>query len=253
MDKNEALFEYCLRLGDNSLIMGHRLSEWCGHGPILEEDIAMTNIALDLIGQATQYLKYAGQLEGKGRSEDDLAYHRDVMDFRNVNLVETPNGNFADTTLRQFFFDAFDYHLLEQLVESKDETLKGIAEKAIKESRYHLRHSKEWMHRLGEGTEESHQKLQAAVESYWMYTEELFDMDEVDQTLIQEGIVPDLEEVRKKWDALIREVFSETNLETPEEEFMFQGGRNGHHTEHLGYILAEMQFVPRAYPDAKEW
>lgn len=252
MERNEALFEYNLRLGDNALILGHRLSEWCGHGPILEEDIAMTNIALDLIGQATNYLKYAGELEEKGRSEDDLAYHRDVMDFRNFNLVEQPNGHFGDTMLRQFFFDAYDHALLSRLQESKDERLQGIAAKAIKESRYHLRHSKEWIRRLGQGTEESHGKLQGALGRLWRFTEELFNSDEVEKQLHEEGIAPDPKELRKEWEATVHPVIEECELEVPEEEFMFTGARKGHHTEHLGYILAEMQYLPRAYPDA-EW
>ena len=252
MEREKALFEYGLRLGDNALILGHRLSEWCGHGPILEEDIAMTNTALDLIGQATNYLKYAGEVEGNGRSEDDLAYHRDVMDFRNFNLVEQPNGHFGDTMLRQFFFDAYDHALLTRLQESKDERIQGIAAKSIKESAYHLRHSKQWIYRLGQGTEESNGKLQEALDRLWMYTGELFEGDEVDEQLHQEGVAPDPQDLQQEWQGTVHSVMEECGLEIPENEYMFTGARKGHHTEHLGYILAEMQFLPRAYPDA-EW
>ncbi len=252
MDKQEALFEYCLRLGDDSLIQGHRLSEWCGHGPILEEDIATTNIALDLVGQATEMLKYAGEVEGKGRSEDDLAYHRDVLDFRNSNLVEQPNGNYGDTIVRQFLFDAYQYLLNRELQKSKDERIAERAAKSIKETQYHLRHSKQWLIRLGDGTEESHQKVQHGLNTLWMYTADMFETDAVDERLHQEGIAPDLTALKKEWDEMVADVVSEATLEIPENKYMFTGGRKGHHTEHLGYILAEMQFLPRAYPDA-EW
>lgn len=252
MEQKEALFEYTLRRGDNPLILGHRLSEWCGHGPILEEDIAMTNIALDLIGQATNFLKYAGEVEGKGRSEDDLAYHRDVMDFRNFNLVELPNGHFGETMLRQFFYDAYDHAVLKQLQQSKDDSLKGIADKAVKEAKYHLRHSTQWIHRLGEGTEESHDKMQDALERLWMYTGELLHADQVEEELHKEGIGHDPKAVEEEWKETVHPVLEQCSLEIPEDEYMFTGARMGHHTEHLGYVLAEMQYLPRAYPEA-EW
>ena len=249
---NTELFEYCLRLGDNSLILGHRLSEWCGHGPILEEDIAMINIALDLVGQSRLMLSYAGKLEGKGRTDDDLAYHRDVMDFKNAMLLEQPNGDFGVTMTRQFLFDVFHYHLYEELKTSKDEHLAAIAEKSLKEITYHLRHSTEWMKRLGDGTEESHQRMQSAVDNLWMYTGDLFDTNEADEILIKEGIAPDLDTIKPKWDKMVKEVLTKATLKIPDNNtFMMMGSRTGKHTEHLGFILAEMQFLPRAYPAAK--
>lgn len=252
MDKQQALFEYCLRLGDDSLILGHRLSEWCGHGPILEEDIALTNMALDMVGQATEMLHYAGEVEGKGRSEDALAYHRDVLDFRNANLAEQPNGNYGDTIVRQFLFDQYHLLLNERLKESKDERIAERAAKSIKEDQYHVRHSKQWLIRLGDGTEESHEKVQQALTKLWMYTDDLFWKDEVDEVLHKEGIAPDPKEIKEEWQKKVQETLEEATLEIPENKYMFTGGRKGHHTEHLGYILAEMQFLPRAYPEA-EW
>lgn len=250
--KQQALFQYCLRLGDNSLVLGHRLSEWCGHGPILEEDIAMINIALDLVGQSRTMLQYAGEVEGKGRSEDDLAYLRDVMDFRNFMLVEQPNGDFAVTLVRQMLMTAYNYHLYTALLSSKDATIAAFAEKSLKEVNYHLRHCSEWIVRLGDGTEESKERTQNALEDLWMFTGELFDMDEVDELLIKEGIAADLKTIRAEWDKTINEVLQRATLKRPESVFMMSGSRKGKHTEHLGYLLAEMQFLPRAYPGA-EW
>ena len=251
MDKQKALFEYCLRLGDSSLILAQRLSEWCGHGPVLEEDIAFTNIALDYMGHATSILKYAGQVEGKGRTEDDLAYLRNEREFKNALLVEQPNGDYACTITRQFLFSAFTYYLYEELKKSKDETISGIAAKAYKEITYHVRHSSEWIYRLGDGTEESHKRLQEALSNLWMYTGDLFDMDESDTTLTKEGIAADLKLIKSKWEKHVAEVISKATLKIPSETFMQKGSKEGKHTEHLGYILAEMQFIPRAYPGAK--
>jgi ring-1,2-phenylacetyl-CoA epoxidase subunit PaaC len=249
-NKNQGLFEYCLWLGDNNLILGHRLSEWCGHGPILEEDIALINIALDLIGQSRTVLTYAGELENKGRSEDDLAYLRDCREFKNAMLLEQPNGDFAKTILRQFFFDAFHYHLYTQLIESKDKKLASIAEKSLKEITYHVRHSSEWVKRLGDGTTESHQRMQDAVEALWMYTDDLFVAADSEEELIKAGIVPELGEVKAAWIKQVSDVMKEATLLLPENTFMQKGSKTGKHTEHLGFLLAEMQFLQRAYPGA---
>lgn len=251
MTREEALFEYVLRIGDNSLIMGHRMSEWCGHGPVLEQDIALINIALDHIGQASNWLTYAGQVEGKGRTEDDLAYHRDVFDFKNVLLVEQPNGNWGDTLVRGFLFDVFNYHFISLLTHSEDEQIAAIAQKSLKEISYHMRYSCEWMIRLGDGTNESHQKMQEALDNLWMFSGELFMMDEVDKMLIKEGIAVDLNEVKQLWDKTINDTLEEATLKRPADGWMQKGGKQGIHSEYLGFILAEMQYLPRAYPDAK--
>ncbi|HKY96341.1 MAG TPA: 1,2-phenylacetyl-CoA epoxidase subunit PaaC, partial [Gemmatimonadaceae bacterium] len=197
------LFQYLLRLADDRLVLGHRLSEWCGHGPILEEDIALANIALDLIGQATLYLKLAGETEGKARSEDDLAYFRDAIDYRNVQLVELPNGDYAMTMVRQFFFDVFSYHVLEQLQSGKHSEIAGIAAKGFKEVRYHVRHSSEWVVRMGDGTEESHGRAQKAVDHLWRFTGEMFQADDVDRAMLSEGIGADLDAIKPKWNEIV--------------------------------------------------
>jgi ring-1,2-phenylacetyl-CoA epoxidase subunit PaaC len=245
------LFEYLLRLGDDRLVLGHRLSEWCGHGPILEEDIALANIALDLIGQATLYLGLAAEAEGKGRNADALAYFREAVEFRNVQMVELPRGDFAFTIARQLLFDAYNYHLLEQLLESSDAGLAGIAAKGYKEARYHLRHSSEWIQRLGVGTEESHARTQRAVNDVWRFTGELFAMDELDQRMQTSGGA-DLAVVKSKWDEVVTDVLARATLSVPSETFMVSGGRKGRHTEYLGHMLSEMQIVARSHPGA-EW
>jgi ring-1,2-phenylacetyl-CoA epoxidase subunit PaaC len=247
----EATFQYLLRLGDSSLIIGHRLSEWCGHGPILEEDIALTNIALDFVGNATAILTYAAQVEGKGRTADDLAFMRNEREFRNLLLTEQPNGDYANTIARQFLFDAYMYFLYEELKTSKDETLAALATKAHKEITYHLRHTTEWMYRLGDGTEESHERLQTALNALWMYTPDLFDMDEVDVLLIKESVAPDLVLVKAKWENRVNEVLQQATLRVPTNSIKQKGSREGKHTEHLGFLLAEMQYVHRAYPGVK--
>lgn len=252
ISKQQALFEYCLRLGDNSLVLGHRLSEWCGHGPILEEDIAMINIALDLVGQSRTMLQYAAEVEGKGRSEDDLAYLRDVLGFRNSLLAEQPNGDFAVTMMRQFLITAFNYHLYETLKSSKDATIAAFAEKSLKEVSYHLRHSGEWIVRLGDGTEESHERVQTALDDLWMFTGDLFETTEGDELLVKEGIAADMNDIKVKWESTVNEVLEKATLKKPGSDYMMTGSRTGKHTEHLGYLLAEMQFLPRAYPGA-EW
>ena len=251
MTKEQALYEYTLRLGDSSLIIGHRLSEWCGHGPMLEEDIALTNIALDLVGQSRTLLDYAAKVEGKGRTEDDIAYLRDSVQFRNVLLAEQPNGDYANTTVRQFFFDAYCFYLYEALKTSKDATFAGFAEKSLKEVVYHLRHSTDWLVRMGDGTEESHTRAQAAVDELWTYTGDMFDMNEVDAILIKEGIAPDLNAVKAKWDKLVKETLAKATLKLPAENYMQKGSRTGKHTEHLGFLLAEMQYMQRSYPNSK--
>jgi ring-1,2-phenylacetyl-CoA epoxidase subunit PaaC len=227
------LFEYLQRLGDDRLILGHRLSEWTGHGPILEEDIATANLALDLIGQAASLLKLAGEVEGKGRGEDALAYWRDAVQFRNCLLVEQPNGDFGDTMVRQFLFDAYSVLLWESLSKAPHAGLAAIAAKALKEDRYHLRHSSEWVIRLGDGTEESHERSQRSLDSLWRFTGELFAADAVDAAVATDGIVVD-----------------HAALARPAEGVMQGGGRRGRHSEHLGHLLTTMQIVARSHPGA---
>ena len=248
---SDHLYQYLLRLGDDRLVLGHRLSEWCGHGPILEEDIALANIALDLIGQATLYLKLAGETEGKGRSEDELAYFRDAIDYRNVQMVELPKGDFAFTTLRQFFFDVFSYHVLEQLQSGKHSEVSGIAAKGFKEVRYHVRHSSEWVVRLGDGTQESHARAQKALNELWRFTAEMFQADDVDRAMKDEGIGADLDAIKPRWDAVVSEVLDRSTLTIPSDPPAMTGGRRGRHTEHLGRMLSEMQIVARSFPGAQ--
>lgn len=247
-----ALFEYLVRLGDDSLILGHRLSEWCGHGPILEEDIAMTNISLDLVGQATSLLKYAGEVEGKGRSEDDLAFLRFDREYKNVLLVEQPNGDFGMTMMRQFLFDVYRKLLFERLCKSTDEQLAAIAEKSLKETKYHLKHSAEWIIRLGDGTKESHQRVQDSLNTLWRYARELFFENEADVELKSSGVIPSMEGLQDDWQAYVDNVFAEATIQIPDNNWRHEGGRRGLHSEHLGYILAELQYMQRAYPGL-EW
>jgi ring-1,2-phenylacetyl-CoA epoxidase subunit PaaC len=251
MTKEEAVFEYLLRIGDNSLIMGHRMSEWCGHGPILEQDIALINISLDHIGQAKNWLTLAGETEGKGRTEDDLAYHRDVFDFRNLLLVEQPNGHWGDTLTRGFLFDTWNYYFIQALTQSTHQGIADIATKSLKEISYHKNFSCDWVIRLGDGTDESHQKMQDSLNRLWMYSGEMFMMDEVDEMMIKDGIGVDLNQIKTQWLQTIDDTLAEATLEKPADGWMQKGGKKGIHTEYLGYILAEMQFLPRAYPDAK--
>jgi ring-1,2-phenylacetyl-CoA epoxidase subunit PaaC len=251
MTKEEAVFEYLLRIGDNSLIMGHRMSEWCGHGPILEQDIALINISLDHIGQAKNWLTLAGETEGKGRTEDDLAYHRDVFDFRNLLLVEQPNGHWGDTLTRGFLFDTWNYYFIQALTQSTHQGIADIATKSLKEISYHKNFSCDWVIRLGDGTDESHQKMQDSLNRLWMYSGEMFMMDEVDEMMIKDGIGVDLNQIKTQWLLTIDDTLAEATLEKPADGWMQKGGKKGIHTEYLGYILAEMQFLPRAYPDAK--
>jgi ring-1,2-phenylacetyl-CoA epoxidase subunit PaaC len=250
MTQQEALFTYCLRRGDDNLILSHRLSEWCGHGPQLEEDIALANRALDHIGQARNYLQYAVTVEGKGRSEDDLAYLRNERQFVNVKLVELPNGDYANTIARGFLFDAWHLPLQQALMNSKDEQLAAIAAKAVKEISYQLKTSSDWVIRFGDGTEESHRRIQTALDGLWTYTGELFATDEVDALLKDAGIVPDMAPIKAAFDKKVDAVLQEATLKRPADAFMASGGRQGKHTEHLGFLLAEMQSLHRAYPGA---
>lgn len=244
-------FEYLLRLGDNALVLGQRLSAWVGHAPVLEEEMATANVALDLIGQARSWLDLAGEVEGGGRDADALAYHRDAWDYHNALLVEQPNGDYAVTIMRQFLFDAFHLPLLEQLGASRDERVRDIAAKSLKEVRYHLRRSSEWVIRLGDGTEESHRRTQVALDELWRFTGELMTPDDVDRAMVKQGIGADLDKVAEVWRSEVEKVLEKATLEQPGEQWMQQGGKQGQHSEHLGYILAEMQFLPRAYPDAR--
>ncbi len=240
--------EFLLRVGDNCLILGQRLGEWCGHGPVLEQDIALTNIALDLIGQARSWLTLAGGTISPVKSEDEMAFLRDAWDFRNVLLVEQPNSDFAHTIVRQFCFDAFHALILTQLTTSNDEEVAAIAEKALKEVTYHLRYSSEWMIRLGDGTEESHQRMQQALDNLWMYTGELTTANEMDRQIAAAGFGPDPAIFQRPWKKKVEAILHLATLDLPEDHWMQSGGKKGIHTEHFGYILADLQFLQRAYP-----
>lgn len=244
-------FEYLVRLGDDRLALGHRLSEWCGHGPILEEDIALTNIALDLVGQANLFLEQAGKAEGTGRDQDALAYFREAVDYRNVLMVELPKGDFAFTIARQFFFSVFNYLQMEALQKSGNADIAGIAAKAVKEAKYHVRHSADWMVKLGDGTDESHRRLQEAVDDVWRYTGEMFMADDVDRAAAASGLGVDPSKLEASWRTHIDDVMKRAMIKVPEVKFMQRGGREGKHTEHLGHMLSEMQIVARSFPDGK--
>jgi ring-1,2-phenylacetyl-CoA epoxidase subunit PaaC len=244
------LATYVLRLADNALVLGHRLSEWTGRGPTLEEDIALSNLALDLIGQARLLYDYAAALEGAGRTEDDLAYLRNDRDYRNVLLVEQPNGDFAATMMRHLIYAAYAHPFMQALSGSKDETLAAIAAKAEKELAYHLRHAAEWMIRLGDGTDESHARAQTAADELMIYAGELFETDAVEHALIEAGVALDPAVLRSGFEATLAEVFAKATLAMPRPGFPQTGGRTGLHTEHLGPMLAEMQSLHRAHPGA---
>jgi ring-1,2-phenylacetyl-CoA epoxidase subunit PaaC len=245
-----AVFEHLLRIGDDRLVLGHRLSEWCGHGPILEEDIALSNMALDLVGQATFFLRLAGTIEGAGRSEDALAYFRDAVDYRNMLMVELPKGDFALTIVRQFFYAAFARAQMDALRSSSHEELAGIAAKASKELRYHVRHSAQWVVTLGDGTDESRRRTQNAVNELWRYTGELFASDQVDETAAAAGMGVNPATLEEDWRRTVGETLARASLEIPESGYMQRGGRSGRHTEHLGHLLSEMQIVARSHPGA---
>jgi ring-1,2-phenylacetyl-CoA epoxidase subunit PaaC len=247
---NAKFFEWLLRLGDNTLILGHRVSEWCGHAPVLEEDIAFANTALDLLGQTQFWLGLAGEVEGKGRTADNLAYLRDAQEFRNVLLVERPNVDFAVSLMRQFLFDAYHLVLLRRLVNSSDQRVQEIAQKALKEVSYHFERSADLIIRLGDGTEESHARMEKALTALWSYTGELFLSDDVDAAMAEAGIAPKPEDLRPEWEATVSDILEEATLSMPSAGFAHKGGKRGIHTEHLGFILAELQFLQRAYPNA---
>ena len=246
-----SLHRYALRLGDLALVLGQRLGEWVGHAPALEEDLGLANIALDLMGQARLLLTYAGEIEGRGRSEDDLAFLRQQSEFLNPTLVEQPNGDFGDTIVRQVLIDAFQLELYARLSASLDERLAAIAAKAVKETRYHLRYSAGWLMRLGDGTAESHARVQRSLEVLWPCTAELFEEDALDREMADRGIAPRLSEVRSAWSKQIDEVLAEATLARPSPAAYSWFGKRGEHSEHLGYILAEMQYLPRSFPGAR--
>lgn len=249
----EKLLQFLLRTGDNTLVLSHRVSEWCGHSPILEEDIALANTALDLIGQAQMWLGYAAQVQGDGKSADDLAFLRDAWDFRNVLLCELPNGDFGRTLLRQFLFDAYQSVLMGRLIKSSDETVAGIAAKASKEVAYHVERSADTVVGLGDGTAESHKRMQVALDYLWPYVGEMFESDAVDTAMAEAGIAPDPASLRADFDVLVGRVLAEATLTRPDSPFTHKGGRTGRmHTEHLGHMLANMQWLQRAYPGC-EW
>jgi ring-1,2-phenylacetyl-CoA epoxidase subunit PaaC len=241
---------YTLRRADDALILGHRLSEWCGHGPMLEEDMALSNIALDLLGQARELYSYAAKVEGKGNDEDKFAYLRDVRQYRNLLLVEQPNGDFAHTLVRQFFYSAFADLYWRAMMKSTDATLAAIAAKSEKESAYHLRHSSEWIVRLGDGTEESHRRTQVAIDHLWAFTGEMFAIDDAERGLIDKGVAIDPAALRQQWLKAISGVVSEATLDLSKNDWMQQGGRSGRHSEHLGHLLSELQSMQRTFPGA---
>lgn len=241
---------YALRIGDTSLILGQRLGEWAGHGPILEEDIALTNISLDLVGQARAFYTYAAEKEGKGKSEDDFAFFRGEREYMNTLLAEQPNGDFGNTIIRQLFISVFQYYFFDELKKSKDENFAAFAEKSWKEVAYHVRHCSEWTIRLGDGTEESHGYVAEAIKRLWKYTGDLFQMNETDEMLLKEGIAVDLKKIKALWTNKISEVLTKATLTMPQDSFYITGGIEGKHTEHLGHILSEMQILPRTYPGA---
>ena len=251
-DVRTTRFDYLLQLADTSLVLAQRLGELLGHGPTIEEDLGLANISLDLMGQARLLLTHAGEIEGRGRTEDQLAFLRIELEFRNLSLAEQPNGDFAQTMVRQVLIDAYQLELYERLQHSSDTRLAAIAAKALKETRYHFRYSGGWLIRLGDGTEESHRRAQQALSQLWPYTREFFDEQEDDRTLVRLGVAPALKEVEPNWSARIDGVLREATLERPTAVPYRWYGRRGVHTEHLGYMLADMQYLQRSYPGA-EW
>ncbi len=251
METQKPLYTYCLRLADDSLILGHRLSEVCSRGPVLEEDLALTNIALDHIGRAQAILKYAAEIEGKGRTEDDIAYRREERFYQNHLITEQPNGDFAHIIARQLYVSLFESLFYGHLEKNNDHVLAGIASKTLKEIKYHLKHATDWVIRLGDGTEESKLRMQKALNDLWMYTGELFEMDKTDFLLAKENVAVDLIPLKIIWEKQLKEILDEATLIMPEQTFMQTGGHAGIHSENLGHILSEMQYLQRAYPDAK--
>ncbi|WP_298892252.1 1,2-phenylacetyl-CoA epoxidase subunit PaaC [uncultured Psychroserpens sp.] len=250
--KNENLYNYILGIADNSLILGQRMGELCGHGPSLETDIACTNISLDLFGQVRSYFQYAAKIAGDGRTEDDIAMLRKEREYKNVLLVEQPNTNFAYTIGRQFLFDVYHLAFLAELQKSSDLTLSAIANKCIKEVSYHERFSSDWVKRLGDGTEESNQKMQDAINDLWTYTDELFHLTEADKAMVAEGIGVDVTKLKENYYKNVSNLLTEARLQTPESKWFQKGGKQGVHTEHLGYLLSDLQYMQRTYPNM-EW
>lgn len=253
---NTELINYTLHLADNALIAGHRCSEWCGHGPVLEQDIAISNIALDFIGQARNLYQHAAALINEkdtaaGATEDSLAYLREEHEFKNVLITEVPNGDWAQTILRQFFFSAYQFYFYLELKKSNDQQLAAIAEKSLKEVTYHLRWSSEWVIRLGDGTEESKRRMEKAIEALWMFTGEMLVMSDYETEVVKPGVGVDLTAIKPLWEKKVQDIFDEANLTVPQTKTWHQsGGKEGIHTEHLGYILAEMQYLQRVHPGA---
>ena len=242
--------KYILRIADTTLILSQRLSEWCSKGPSLEEDIALSNISLDLLGQANGLLEYVSKLNGK-ISADEYAFKRDEREFYNFQICEIENGHFGDTIIRQFLIDVYFKLYYQELEKSKDETLSALATKSLKEVSYHLRHSSNWVIRLGDGTQESKDKIQKSLNNIWKYTGEFYEMDELDEKMLKEKIGVNNKNLKKDWDKLVNETLNKAKLKRPEDGYMMTGSRKGIHTEMLGKILSEMQYLPRAYPDAK--
>ena len=252
MTTENAVRDYAVRLGDDALILGHRISEWSSRGPFLEEDLALTNVALDYVGRARMFFSYAAELSGDGATEDQFAYQRDCREFTNLLIHELPKGDFAFTMARQYLVDVYSVAFMAALKNSSDESLSGIASKAIKESEYHLRRSADWILRLGGGTEESNRRLQDAVNELWGFTPELFELDSLEADLVAAGIAVDVVSLRGDWERTVRATFAEANITIPEENWQVSGGRQGNHTEWLGHLLSDLQFVQRAYPGL-EW
>lgn len=253
VSNNEAFIAYLLRLADDRLILGQRMAEWCGHGPELEEDLALANISLDMIGHATALYELAAKVEDAGHDEDHFAFFRDDDEFTNLQLCELPNGDFAFTIARLFLFSSFSYFLYEQLKNANDEQFNGVVNKHLKEVKYHLRHSRDWVLRLGDGTEESHTRIQNAFDELWMYTGEFFYTDEIDEALLAEKNSTDSSSFQTEWKKLVTETLEEATLTVPDwDQYMMTGSRKGSHTEHLGHLLAQMQFLRRSHPDA-DW
>ena len=250
--KHENLYKYIIGIADNSLILGQRMGELCGHGPSLETDIACTNISLDLFGQVRSYYQYAAKIAGDNRTEDDIAMLRKEREYVNVLLVEQPNTDFAYIMARHFLFDMYHYMFLQELQKSQDLTLSAIATKSIKEVSYHLRFSTDWIKRLGDGTEESHSKMQNAIDDLWTYTDELFHLTDADKAMVKAGVGVDVTKLKDTYYTKVSEILQEATLEVPESKYFQKGGKQGIHTEHMGYLLAELQYMQRAYPNM-EW
>ncbi|MDZ7845549.1 MAG: 1,2-phenylacetyl-CoA epoxidase subunit PaaC [Owenweeksia sp.] len=245
------LLQYTLRLGDNALILGQRLAEWCGHGPVLEQDIALSNIALDQLGQARMLMQYAAELKGEGFTEDKMAFIRDVTEYKNLLILELENEDWGKTIARQFLFDTFNYFQYSDLLNSQDDHIRSVAQKAIKEITYHAQWSAEWVIRLGDGTEESHERIQANINDLWEWTGEMFTMDEVDEKMLKAGIGADLKPIKEQWDQKVTEILDMATLAKPKDGWMQSGGKQGEHTEYIGYLLAEMQHMQRMYPEVQ--